>query len=103
MIKIQNYCKPNAINLIGIPGAFDDEIIGELKPCPLCGRIPKPMVRADSCDGYFAAVSCFGGTGASHAYVSQKGYRDYLVILGRAIKEWNDGTISIYDDSGKHP
>lgn len=78
MIKIENFCKPNATKLLGIKGAFDEEIEGELKPCPLCGRIPKPMVRVDSMDGYFSAVSCHGGKGISHAYVSSIGHGDYM-------------------------
>ena len=35
MIKIENYCKPGGTKLLGIRGAFDDEIDGELLPCPL--------------------------------------------------------------------
>lgn len=93
MIKIKNYCKPNATELIGIKGAFDECIEGELKPCPLCGRIPKPMVRVDSLDGYFSAVSCFGGECVSHAYVSAIGHGNYMDVLNNAIAEWNNGII----------
>ena len=59
----ENYCKPGGVELLGIKGAFDEEIDRELKPCLLCGRLPKPMVRVDSLDGYFATVSCFGCSG----------------------------------------
>ena len=99
MIKIENYCKPNGIELLGIKGAFDEYIEGELKPCPLCGRIPKPMVRVDSLDGYFSAVSCFGGECVSHAYVSAIGHGNYIDVLNSAIAEWNNGIIEI--DNGK--
>lgn len=104
MIKIENYCKPNTIKLLGIKGAFDEEIEGELKPCPLCGRIPKPMVRVDSLDGYFSAVSCFGGVGCSHAYVSAIGHGNYMDVLNAAINEWNSGIIKVdeKDDYHKH-
>mgnify|MGYP000883105959 CR=1 FL=1 len=98
MIKIVNYCKPGGMNLLGIPGAFDDEIEGELLPCPLCGRIPKPMVRVSSTDGYLAAVSCFGGKGVAHTYVSARGQDAYLKVLDKAINEWNNGTIEVYED-----
>lgn len=101
MIKIRNYCKPNGTELLGIKGAFDEDIEGELKPCPLCGRTPKPMVRFDSPDGYFAAVSCFAGVGATHAYVSAKGHGKYMNILDKAIYEWNNGTIEAYDENGE--
>ena len=52
MIKIENYCK-SGVTTPGIPRIFDDEVDGELRPCPLCGRIPKPMVRADFLDTRF--------------------------------------------------
>lgn len=97
MINFVNYCKPNAVELLGIPHAFDDKTEGELKPCPLCGRIPVPMVRADSLDGYFSAVSCFGGKGVTHAYVSKKGHDGYKKVLNEAISEWNNGTIVLYE------
>lgn len=100
MIKIENFCKPNATELIGIKGAFDECIEGDLKPCPLCGRIPKPMVRVDSLDGYFSAVSCFGGKCVSHAYVSAIGHGNYMDVLNNAIAEWNNGIIEI--DTGNH-
>ena len=102
MIKIENYCKPNATRLLGIKGAFDEEIEGELKPCPLCGRIPKPMVRVDSMDGYFSAVSCHGGKGISHAYVSAIGHGDYMDVLNNAINEWNSGIIKVEDKEDYH-
>ena len=102
MIKIENYCKPNGVELLGIKGAFEEEIDGEIKPCPLCGRIPKPMVSVDSLDGYFSAVSCFGGTGASHAYVSAIGHGNHMDVLNRAITEWNNGIIRIEDKDDYH-
>lgn len=101
MIKFENYCKPNGRELLGIPGAFDDEIDGELSPCPICGGVPKPMVREDRLDGYFAAVSCFNERGAAHAYVSAKGHSAYPKILGKAIAEWNNGIIEIYEGRKK--
>lgn len=100
-LKFVNYCKPNGVKLLGVPGAFDDETDGELLPCPLCGRIPEAMVRTDSIYGYFAAVSCFGERNASHAYVSAKGHADYEKILHAAINEWNNGVITIYDKKEK--
>ena len=102
MIKVENFCKEDAVHLIGIKGAFDDTVEGELRPCPLCGRIPKPMVRADSMDGYFAAVSCFGGTGCSHAYVSAVGHGNYMDVLNAAINAWNNGIIKIDDKEDGH-
>ncbi len=101
MIRIENYCKPDGVKLIGIPHAFEEDIEGELKPCPLCKRMPKPMVRIDSLDGYFAAVSCFGGRGATHAYVSSKGHSGHMKILNRAITAWNNRDIEVYDEKGK--
>lgn len=97
MIKIENYCKPG-ITKPGIPGIFDDEIEGKLNPCPLCKRIPKPMVRTDFLDGYFAAVSCFGGKGMSHAYVKATGFDDYKDVLNEAITKWNDGEIELRNE-----
>lgn len=98
MITIENYCKQKGVELLGIKGAFDDTVEGELKPCPLCGRIPKPMVRVDDIDGYFAAVSCFGGTCFSHAYVCAKGKGNYMDVLHAAINEWNDGIIEVNNE-----
>ena len=61
------------------------------------------MVRMDSLDGFFAAVSCFGGKLVTHAYVSAKGHGKYMDILGKAIDEWNNGTITIYKEKDRVP
>lgn len=101
MIKIENFCKPNGVKLLGIKGAFDDEIEGEILPCPICGRIPSPMVRVDNMPDepkrYFAAVSCFAGGGGSHAYVSTTGSEEYIDVLNNAISKWNAGNIDYYE------
>ena len=59
------------------------------------------MVRADDLDGYFSAVSCFGGRGFAHAYVSKEGHGNHMDILKNAIHEWNTGSIEIYEGGGK--
>lgn len=67
-------------------------MIVKLKPCPFCGRIPKPMVREDSLDGFFAAVSCFNGGYTSHAYASAKDATYKENALGKVISVWNTRT-----------
>ena len=103
MIKLINYCKPDAINLIGTPHAFDDTIDGEIKSCPICGRIPSVMVRVDY-DSFFACVSCFGGKGMSHAYIKVKRKGEYMGLVKEVVQKWNNGDIAIYrNDQGWIP
>ena len=96
MIKFLNYCKPDSVKLLGVKGAFDDETDGELLPCPICGRMPRPMVRKDW-NGNFAAISCFGGGTTTHAYVSVAKDKPYLDCLNDAVALWNAGEIDYYE------
>ena len=101
-MKIENWCKPDGVKHLGSDKSyFEDELAGEILPCPICGRIPVPMVRHDGIwrgkKQFFAAVSCFGGGGTSHAYVSAKGSGKYTDILQKAVSDWNAGDIDYYE------
>ena len=94
---ITNYFKDG---ILGRPGSFDEEIEGELLPCPICGRIPKPTISADSLDKYQAVISCFVGGCTSHAHVLVKGahYNTYYDALNDALSKWNSGDINYFED-----
>jgi hypothetical protein len=95
MYRIENWCKIGAT-----PGKKESAecfIEGELLPCPICGRIPVPMVRKDCLDGYVAVISCFGGGGTSHAYVKTGSGKSWKVALDTAVNDWSSGNIDYFE------